>query len=122
MIMHWREKSFKSVPELPDIVNAKGQNRVMLIRVFYWILEMEKKFPRILHLEIYCLAMHMMIWLGPIKFRLVPVVILHRLGAEKRGSKNHGLLAFHFPKCKNAASTSAAAAAERLVYTIVTLF
>ena len=39
-----REKSFKSVPELPDIVNAKGQkNRVMLIRVFYWILEMEKK-------------------------------------------------------------------------------
>ena len=68
-----REKSFKSVPELPDIVNAKGQkNRVMLIRVFYWILEMEKKFPRILHLEIYCLAMHMMIWLGPIKFRLVP--------------------------------------------------
>ena len=85
MIMHWREKSFKSVPELPDIVNAKGQNRVMLIRVFYWILEMEKKFPRILHLEIYCLAMHMMIWLGPIKFRLVPLVILHRLGAQRRG-------------------------------------
>ena len=54
------------------------------------------------------------------KVQTGPLVILHRLGAEKRGSKNHGLLAFHFPKCKNAASTSAAA--ERLVYTIVTLF
>ena len=122
--MHWREKSFKSVPELPDIVNAKGQNRVMLIRVFYWILEMEKKFPRILHLEIYCLAMHMMIWLGPIKFRLVPqlfytiFLLLLTKGAKgkEEGRKNHGLLVFHFPKCKNAASTSTTTAQQTSIH------
>ena len=50
------------------------------------------------------------------KVQTGPLVILHNIltitykggqeGGGEEGRMNHGLLVFHFPKCKNAASTT----------------
>ena len=50
------------------------------------------------------------------KVQTGPLVILHNIltitylqrgaGGREEGRMNHGLLVFHFPKCKNAASTT----------------